>query len=47
MMEKANKCTEAMIDSLEEETQKCAGKIRAIGDTVKEHLDAVGYKTSC
>ncbi len=47
LMEKAKKCREATIDSLEEATQKYESKINALGDKAKEHVEAVGYKTSC
>ena len=47
LMEKAEKYREATIDSLEEGTQKYESRIYALGDRVKEHVEAVGYKTSC
>ena len=47
MMERAKKCKEATIDIMEEDTQKYEAKINALGDKVKEFVEAVGYKTSC
>ena len=47
MMERAKKRKEATIDIMEEDTQKYEAKINALGDKVKEFVEAVGYKTSC